>query len=667
MTASSLAMSSGLARRGLIASALLGVCIAGWGLIVGAQADGAGVHGSIYTPFVGGRVGVMPDGPVDAQADAGRIDIPQFTVHLVSDPSGVTVASTATDVFGHFAFRSQPVGSYRLCWDAPGWVAGCAPGQVIVNHEISYLPAVAVVPDLGRVMLRRGSGAFWGTVNLADGSSPYFSDEYFGARTDTTITVTDLSGRVLGRTVTNAEGQFVIAGVPVSNLRTTAVLDGASAGIDTPALTVQSGGKLSLVFANSRPILNSVSASVNGKGVREALVGSILEATAEVSDPDGDPLAFQWKPAQGAGQITSVVGNTVVWQVSRTPGLQTLYGRVSDGKGGITSGAVIIRVTDGDVTFSGKVLTQSGIPIGGAEVAVNRSRTRADAGGAFLVTVPIADRYVSSVAAPGFATASRIFNQSGVYHEYRLLRATVIAVDPAGTINIVDRVREDRKGLLPASITLDGGTLVDAQGRSPRGLLEARIATLDITNAEMPGDYGARSRGRETNLISYGAFFAEFVDAAGNHYNLAPGRTAGIVVPVLPTLKNPPPTIALWSYNEQTGYGTTAIRLRSSTLSVGRMSDRSRTSRRGTPTSRTPTRRAFEFSWTTSTRTRSKRMSATAVSGHPSPKPRTWSSTMPSTRFTACRQTRMSRSRCSMPSLPTPSSPHNFWMGTSRS
>jgi hypothetical protein len=115
-----------------------------------------------------------------------------------------------------------------------------------------------------------GLGAFWGAATLADGSSPFFTNEYFGTQHSTEVVVTDLTGRVVGRTVANVEGKFVVVGLPVTDLRTTARLDGSRSALITPALTEPEGRRLSL-FPTASPILKRWHASANGKGVREAI------------------------------------------------------------------------------------------------------------------------------------------------------------------------------------------------------------------------------------------------------------------------------------------------------------------------------------------------------------------------------------------------------------
>jgi hypothetical protein len=323
----------------------------------------------------------------------------------------------------------------------------------------------------------------------------------------------------------------------------------------TPAASVATGAAISITLSNSRPILKSVAARFAGKGVREAVQGAQLEVAAEVRDPDADPLTFDWRAAPGSGRIVSSAGPKAVWRLENASGQQTLYLLVSDGKGGYATQSVSIKATNTDVTFAGKVVTQASVPIARPTVDVNGKSFTGNANGAFLAKVPRADRYVVNVSSPGFVPASRIFDQSGLYNEYRLARTTVTLIDPTTRVVITDRRTDNRKSeLRPAVIRLEPGSLVGADGKVATGLIQARIATIDIANAEMPGDFGARSGGKEVNIISYGAVFAEFVDASGYRYKLAPGKLAEIILPPPAVLKNPPATIALWSYNDQAGY-----------------------------------------------------------------------------------------------------------------
>ncbi len=95
-------------------------------------------------------------------------------------------------------------------------------------------------------------GAFWGRVKLADGSSPFFSEEYFAIQRTAEITVTDLTGTALRKSMTNADGEFVVVDVPAAQLRTTARLDGVRAGLVTPTATIASGDPAPLSITNNR-------------------------------------------------------------------------------------------------------------------------------------------------------------------------------------------------------------------------------------------------------------------------------------------------------------------------------------------------------------------------------------------------------------------------------
>jgi hypothetical protein len=122
MTASTSAIYSGRRRRLWIPSVLLLSLLSAsaWNLIIGAQADGGGIHGSIHTALVNRQLGTIDD-PACTQADTSvKIDVPQFEVHLVSEASNSVIASTKTDVFGRFQLRYQPVGTFRVCWTPRG-------------------------------------------------------------------------------------------------------------------------------------------------------------------------------------------------------------------------------------------------------------------------------------------------------------------------------------------------------------------------------------------------------------------------------------------------------------------------------------------------------------------------------------------------------------------
>jgi hypothetical protein len=137
-----------------------------------------------------------------------------------------------------------------------------------------------------------------------------------------------------------------------------------------------------------------------------------------------------------------------------------------------------------------------------------------------------------------------------------LVKAQSETVDPKGPIDLVDKRPElDRKRLKGTRIHVPANALVGPTGAAPTGMLTAHLATLNIADGEAPGDWGAMLGGKETNLISYGATFVEFRDAAGVKYNLAPGMEATVEMFKPPgMLAGAPATAKFWSYDEADGF-----------------------------------------------------------------------------------------------------------------
>jgi hypothetical protein len=165
-------------------------------------------------------------------------------------------------------------------------------------------------------------------------------------------------------------------------------------------------------------------------------------------------------------------------------------------------------------------------------------------------------RYVMNIHKLGYASDSRIFDNASYGGKYDLGRATQTSCDPNGPITLVDRPRETQKEQRGATIILEARTLVDKNGKPAPSPLNCSISTLDPSLRPLPGDYRAKDKnGIDQSLVSYGAVFGEFSDAAGNLYNLANGATAMVISPVPPGLQpGAPAAVPVWSYDESTGF-----------------------------------------------------------------------------------------------------------------
>lgn len=516
-----------------------------------AQSATGSIEGNAYTVLLRDRIGLGND---SAGNYSQRIYLPEFEILLNDRASGATVATTRTNLFGQYHFTRVRAGDYQVCWKTAGWVPGCVKQKVTVDRNIVGITTTEIRPEIRQQPDGSTVGAFWGRVHLADGTSPWYADEYFALSRTASVDVNILGGATVGKAVTNVSGEYVIVGVSsAATLQTAARLDAARANLVGAQTKVSTGARFDLTLPTRRPILSTVSGSVGGQGVREAASGAQVTLAAVAHSPGGSPLSYDWRPAPGSGKIIAASGNGATWQPDPTAGLQTVYVLVSDRFGGYTSSSVSISIAQARAPFSGRVVTATGSPIGEAAVTVNGTAVTADHGGGFATSVALAPRYIVNVTARGFIPASKIYDHSGVYSEYRLTRAAVSTVDPGGRIQLVDN-REGIKLRGRGTVLIQPGSLVGPDGKASAGPLQASFATIDVANDEMPGDFGAKAGTREVNLISYGAVSVELRDAGGRLQNLAPGKTAEVTFPVPPSLAAPPPSIALWSYNDHTGY-----------------------------------------------------------------------------------------------------------------
>ena len=244
-----------------------------------------------------------------------------------------------------------------------------------------------------------------------------------------------------------------------------------------------------------------------------------------------------------------------------------------DGKGGYAFDTVTVQ-TQG-VRFAGTVKGTDAPVLAGADVNVNGATTRTDATGAFSVYVKERARYVLKHRQGRLRPRSKIYDNAIVGGVWTLTRASVLSVDPTQPIDVANaRQSSDCPGSLSEQarrqgkppdgcgpgirVQIPANSLVDSAGNPPSGPVQVALTTVDLAAPDgMPGDYSARdSSGNPFVMESAGAGTVEITGAAGR-YNLAPGTSAQIAIPVNPAQLGgaPPPTIPLLSYDEQQDSG----------------------------------------------------------------------------------------------------------------
>jgi hypothetical protein len=508
------------------------------------------VHGSVYVT-ASTKVGEA------THYAATQIFLPDVEVYLHNTSTGTAGVPVKTDYHGRYLFPRQPAGTYELRWKAQlGWAAGHGTSPIVVSSGPEYPLPVAVEP-------LKSNGVVFGRATFADGGSTWFYDEFFGENRTAEVTLRNFArnATLQGPVHANDMGYFAVAGAPRGQDATlVARTEAATVTRVVAASAVSFGGPVvetDLSLANHRPQVLDVVVQSGGVPVKTAPAGSTVQLEVVARDADGDTLTYQWKTLPSQGTLGSSSGALVAWTLPSTVGPAFVYVEVSDGRGGRGVHRVDFDVGKTTETFSGRTVDKtSGAPVAGASVSVNGVTTTTDANGFFEVHSPLVRRYVFNVSKSGYALLSRVVDRSETGQTWRLVGAQKETVDPTQAITLIDSrpvlEKQRRKG---AVVHVPANALVDASGGRPSGPLTAYLATFDVADGETPGDWGAVDGGKELNLVSYGAGFVEFVDAAGTKYNLAKGAQAEIEMTLPASMAAAAPsTIPVWSYDESDGY-----------------------------------------------------------------------------------------------------------------
>lgn len=511
------------------------------------KGTGGGVSGSVYAEA---------EKKVGAPGVSEQVFLPDIEVSLFRPSDGATTATTTTDFFGRYAFPRQESGTYELRWKAQlGWAAGQHPDAIVIASENQGPTPARILPELR-------TGVLFGRVSFADGSTPWNSAELFGVDNSAEVTVLDIgrTDTLAGPIHANAVGFFAAAGLPLgANLTVRAKHEAVTVSQAVASGVVSFGGTAAMAavgLANHRPEIHDLVPAVNGAVVQTAAPGDEISVSAVTRDVDGDPLTRSWRVLPGHGTLTPA-GDTALWRLPDHVGRYSAYLLVADGRGGYAQQRIDFATAQTHVTFAGRAVDKSTeLPVASADVSVNGERASTAANGHFAVRVPIASRYVMNIEKLGYALFSRVVDAPLTGQTWRLVRTQVQQVDPQQPISIADtRPELDRQKLKGMKVRIPANALVDASGKPPTGMLTAHMATLNIADGDAPGDWGGLSGGQETNLISYGAGFVEFVDGAGTRFNLAAGSTAEVEFVAPPSmLAGAPATTPTWSYDTKTGY-----------------------------------------------------------------------------------------------------------------
>lgn len=513
-----------------------------------------------------------------------KIRLTDIDMVLREAASQQEVAKGRTQLDGKFSLAAPKPGTYVACWKAPG-IAGCT-GRIPVKDATVYLGVVKAKPE-GRVLS--------GKVLTGDQRACWVNDPFFKLDVSTELALIDSAGQTVRKGVrANVAGEYAMGGVQPGRYTLTAACEKANA---KARVSIGSGATVAnLTLPNRAPIFGGLSAFDGSKGISRAMPATTIKLRASTRDADQDPVEYLWRTLDGAGTLNGGNAPQQDWKLPSKPGLHTVYVMARDGKGGYAYKRLAMTVGSPDLPFSGRVVDETTMaPVGGASINVNGRTATTNAQGWFNLTVPSMaspERYVVNISHPQYAQMSRPFDKSVTGYTYELLRAQISSHDPTQTIKVTDTGSSGPCGTpggkpvrpgstatgntdaprthataprrsrgekacrhIGAQIAIPAGALVDANLRAPQGQITMAMATLNPARRALPGDYRALDASRtQTELLSFGAVFAEFRDGNGKPLNLKPGTEAEIRVPVSAAqLSQAKPTIAMWSYDEKSG------------------------------------------------------------------------------------------------------------------
>lgn len=569
------------------------------------QSQAATARPPLVRGYIAARVG---DGDRVPRHD---VYLPGVKVYLRNLSTGATSDSQETDLSGRFTLPAAK-DRFVVCWDAQGFIAGCDTQHIVsVSAPVENVGTVLIPVDAS------GSTAVvWGKVSLADGSKPRKLSPLDNVNAFARVELQDKSGGRLYDAYVNNFGEYLVPQVPEkdpvalrgyienSEVRQPIHPDANLAGLPWH--------QVDLRFGNTPPRVQPLHA-VDGAGrwVKSAAPGAVVTLKASAKDREGHSLQYLWSLDPGAGSLDTTSGSSVKWTLPNVRGLFTARVLVYDRHGGYSEQSVSVRTDGAFVLFSGVVTDNAGAPLSAVRVEIltsaGNTTTTTNASGFFRVFARDADRYVFNLRKQGYGMVSQNYDRGITGGRWRMQRATVVTVNPTlaidltnertssecpgrpserldwrgkyasaltpqwqdGKGNVIPPPREQPSLPLPSPqsprpfcgpgmrVQIPANALVDSLGRAPTGNVDIAITTIDLKSAQMPGDFTTAALNGQTLVAqSYGAGTVE-IYSGNTKYNLKPGVTATVTIPVDPTQLATgaalPNTIPVLYYDETAG------------------------------------------------------------------------------------------------------------------
>jgi hypothetical protein len=501
---------------------------------------------------VGGLVGTLR---ASYQAIGSvTVPVPGVEVWAQNVVTGVQSPHVTTDHNGRYHV-SRPPGNYKICWSKPGFTSACT---IRIFNVVSAGVGVGIesIAVATQNVLR-------GNIHLADQSKCLSEDPLFGIKQSAVAEFLDAASAVLHRAEPNTQGEFVLPWAPAARTLRVRCVNAVQTYPAGTTLDGTGGTSFQVTINNHRPLLEPIVATVGGFDARQGVApGTVVSLTARATDPDGSVPAYHWRAPVNAGVLPDTGAATATWTVPSVPGTYSAYVSADDGRGGFVSRSVDVTVTMSSmVLVSGTVHDRQKNAISSAAISIGGQTTTSNELGNFSLSVPRANAYLLTIEKPGYAELSRRMTRPPRGQEFILSDSHRVAINPAVTNTIVDQRRAWLGGgrqyeRIGGRVTLPANSL--DLTTPPVGQLYAYITTIDPIGEDMAGDMGAvNASDANVFLVTYGAVFIEIRDEANNEYNLAPGKTATVDIPIQqPILANDrgvTPTMASWTFDIPSG------------------------------------------------------------------------------------------------------------------
>jgi hypothetical protein len=531
------------------------------------------------------------------------IFLPGVRVFFRNPQTNSDTHAVVTDLSGRFTIRIDKPARYLLCWESKTIPQGCTRGFVSATKPFVYAGTFRI--PLPR---KQGSVAVYGRVLHRDGSSPRFFEPVANVNTLAQVALLDDKGKTLLTVPVNNDDRYLLPLVPLGKpmqlrvvqekYKSAQPIQLGNAGV--PTQTVD------LIIQNTPPTIAPIVALDGSKQrVSNAAAGATVTLNVRASDRDKDPIGFLWQVSDGT--LSSATVPDPKWTLPKRAGNHVATLIAYDSNGGYAKSAVKVSTDVNGMEFSGFVSGTDTPALKGATVDIGGRTAVTDASGFFRLRLNDRKRFVMTIRKPGYGFASNVYYDSVIGGRWQLTRATVLRVDPTQALDLANkrttrdcpgpqaarldwrgnpalaapRYQDGRGNTVPLPkeaaklpgipslktqpntrecgpgirVQLKPNSFVDAQGNPPAGKVDVQLSTVDLQSpAQMPGNYSVLQPNNAVGVMqSYGAGIVE-VSAGSKKFNLRPGMTAKVIIPVDPgqiAAGGPlAPTIPLLSYDE---------------------------------------------------------------------------------------------------------------------